>query len=140
MCRGPSTAVAIEGIDIDGRKGAVAGIDTEQSGSILTEVVVVLHLLQLVLEGAIIAGGGIRHGIPNRGRLALTTSSSSTTVPQRQARSPGHVYARGGRLSIRRRPAKVQNETKTSETADQRSDWIVLGLGLGFFDLPTGAR
>jgi hypothetical protein len=139
MCRGPSTAVAIEGIDIDGRKGAVAGIDTEQSGSIMTEVIVVLHLLQLVLEGAIVAGGGIRHGIPNRRRLALTTSS--TTVPQRQARSPGHVYARGGRLSIRCRPANEmlnQNETKTSETVDQRSDWIVLGLG--FFDLPTGAR
>jgi hypothetical protein len=68
---------------------------------------------------------------------------SSTTVPQRQARSPGHVYARGGRLSIRRRPANEmlnQNETKTSETTDQRSDWTDLGLGLGFFDLPTGAR
>jgi hypothetical protein len=65
MCRSPSTTVAIEGIDIDGRKGAVAGIDTEQSGSVLTEVIFVLHLLQLVLEGAIIAGGGIQHGIPN---------------------------------------------------------------------------
>jgi hypothetical protein len=103
------------------------------------EVVVILHLLLLVLEGAIIAGGGIRHDIPNRGRLALTTSS--TTVPQRQARSPGHVYARGGRLSIRSRPANEmlnQNKTKTSKTAYQWSDWT--DLGLGFFDLPTGAR
>jgi hypothetical protein len=122
MCCGPSTTVAIEGIDIDGRKGAVASIDTEQSGSVLMEVVVILHLLLLVLE-----------------RLALTTSS--TTVPQRQARSPGHVYARGGRLSIRSRPANEmlnQNKTKTSKTAYQWSDWT--DLGLGFFDLPTGAR
>jgi hypothetical protein len=59
MCRDRSIVVAIEGIDIDGRKGAVTGIDTEQSSSVLTEVVVVLHLLQLVLKGAIVVGGGI---------------------------------------------------------------------------------
>jgi hypothetical protein len=139
MCHGPSTTVAIEGIDIDGRKGALASIDTEQSGSVLMEVVVILHLLLLVLEGAIIANGGIWHDIPNHGWLALTTSS--TIVPQWQARSPGHVYARGGRLSIRRRPANEmlnQNKTKTSKTTYQRSDWTYLRLG--FFDLPTGAR
>jgi hypothetical protein len=61
--RGPSTALAIDGIDIDG-KGAIAGIDTEQCGSVLTEVVVVLHL-QLVLDGVIVAGGGIWHCVPN---------------------------------------------------------------------------
>jgi hypothetical protein len=63
--RGPFTAVAVDGIDIN---RAVNDIDAEQSGSVLTDVVVVLELslMPIIAEELIVVvvGEGIRHGDP----------------------------------------------------------------------------
>jgi hypothetical protein len=63
--RGPFTTVAVDDININ---WAVTDIDAEQSGSVLTDVVVILELslVLIITEKLIIAVAreGIRHGDP----------------------------------------------------------------------------
>jgi hypothetical protein len=124
-CRhcGPSTTVV--GIDID-RNRAVTDIDTEQRGSVLTDVVIVLRD-QPGRDEVIVASEGIVirlfHGDLDHGRPI------SSTVPQRCAAPPSSVYARGGRRGISDRLAQRRQE---SEKDKQRQRHSRTDLGLGF--------
>jgi hypothetical protein len=63
--RGPFTTVAVDGININ---RAVNDIDAEQSGSVLTDVIIILELSRMLIIAeeliVAIAREGIQHGDP----------------------------------------------------------------------------
>jgi len=122
-----NSTIVVVAIDIDGLV-AVTEVDAEQTGCIITYVVVVLDFQQVirvqrlvlaVAEGMLILPPRCEAGTA-RGRAGqpcpTSTSSSTSTAPQRALGQPGHVYSRGGRRGVRRQPArkkkKLEEEVK----------------------------
>ena len=116
-----NSTIVVVAIDIDGLV-AVTEVDAEQTGCIIMYVVIILDFQQVirvrrlvlaVVEGMLILPLRCEAGT-TRGRAGqpcpTSTSSSTSTAPQRALGRPGHVYSRGGRHGVRHQPTRKEEE------------------------------
>jgi len=135
LTRGIITIITIVIIGNDGIRGVTQSQIEAEGGRILDDVVVVLDLQVVVVDGD--RTFYIRplrcetSTDPQRGRPAAGPAPApdkaltiSSTAPQRPLRQPGHVQSRGGRRGVRHKPAGRSPVPKMQSSPARVNDQI----------------